>query len=108
MRDTVGGDTPNIRAICAAVFRPEITASAISRRLGGRGWRVVTAPAGLTRMSALSDDASAPCDLIAHGPAAYSAVPFGITTIFGGRCVDPMRQNRSDRPAGVLASEEMV
>jgi hypothetical protein len=29
-----GGDTPNIRAICAAVFRPEITASATSRRLG--------------------------------------------------------------------------
>ena len=33
MRETVGGDTLNIRAICAAVFRPEITASAISRRL---------------------------------------------------------------------------
>ena len=33
MRETVGGDTPNIRAICAAVFRPEMTASAISRRL---------------------------------------------------------------------------
>ena len=37
MRDTVGGDTPNIRAICAAVFRPEITASAISRRLRAAG-----------------------------------------------------------------------
>jgi hypothetical protein len=33
IRDTVGGDTLNIRAICAAVFRPETTASAISRRL---------------------------------------------------------------------------
>jgi hypothetical protein len=33
MRDTVGGDTPNIRAICAAVFRPDMTTSAISRRL---------------------------------------------------------------------------
>jgi hypothetical protein len=33
IRDIVGGDTPNTRAICAAVFRPEITASAISRRL---------------------------------------------------------------------------
>jgi hypothetical protein len=33
MRDMVGGETPNIRAICAAVFRPETTASAISRRL---------------------------------------------------------------------------
>jgi hypothetical protein len=33
MRDTVGGDTPNIRAICAAVFRPDTTASAISPRL---------------------------------------------------------------------------
>jgi hypothetical protein len=33
MRETVGADTPNIRAICAAVFRPEITASAISRCL---------------------------------------------------------------------------
>ena len=33
IRDTVGGDTPNIRAICAAGFRPEMTASAISRRL---------------------------------------------------------------------------
>ena len=33
MRDIVGGDTPNIRAICAAVFRSEMTASAISRRL---------------------------------------------------------------------------
>jgi hypothetical protein len=33
MRATVGGDTPNIRAICAAVVLPEMTASAISRRL---------------------------------------------------------------------------
>jgi len=33
MRDTVGGETLNIRAICAAVFRPDMTASAISRRL---------------------------------------------------------------------------
>ena len=33
MRETVGADTPNIRAICAAVFRAEMTASAISRRL---------------------------------------------------------------------------
>lgn len=33
MRETVGCETPNIRAICAAVFRPDITASAISRRL---------------------------------------------------------------------------
>src|SRR5438046_2390659 len=33
MRETVGGDTPNNRAIWAAVFRPETTASAISRRL---------------------------------------------------------------------------
>jgi hypothetical protein len=33
IRETVGGDTPNIQAICVAVFLPEITASAISRRL---------------------------------------------------------------------------
>jgi hypothetical protein len=33
MRDTAGGNTPNIRAICAAVFGPDMTASAISRRL---------------------------------------------------------------------------
>ncbi len=30
MRDTVGGETPNIRAICAPVIRPETTASAAS------------------------------------------------------------------------------
>jgi hypothetical protein len=33
MRETVGADTPNIRAIWAAVFLPDITASGISRRL---------------------------------------------------------------------------
>jgi hypothetical protein len=38
MRDTVGGDTPNIRAICATVFPPEIAASAISRRLVSSGF----------------------------------------------------------------------
>jgi hypothetical protein len=39
MRDTVGGgDRPNIRAICAAVLRPDMTTSAISQRLVSSGF----------------------------------------------------------------------
>jgi hypothetical protein len=46
MRDTVGGETPNIRAIWAAVFRPETTASEISRRLMSS--QLLAAPANPT------------------------------------------------------------
>ena len=78
--DTVGGDTPNIRAICAAVFRPEITASAISRRLVSSSFlrRPPTRPSALaaaspadvrSRIMARSNSAKAPTICIIIRPA---------------------------------------